>query len=109
MIATHMSIIRGIVAKRERNPMNRNKGNTISTTPINGAKKSGYGIPIFVNLPMPNCSGNRNFCIPSVKKTIPTINLIIIMAAGDFVFMSLFCILGYFRILQNVYQRPTIS
>src|ERR1700722_2289854 len=70
--ATQMSIKSGTDAKRVRNPTNSNVPHTISTTPTNVAITCGHGIPIFTKRPTPNESGNRNFCMPSERKTQPT-------------------------------------
>jgi hypothetical protein len=75
-MATLMLIKRGMAASRVSNPKISNAPHTISTLPTNGAKKCGAGMPIFVNLPTPKASGNRNFCAPSEKNTAPTISRI---------------------------------
>jgi len=38
----------------------------------NGAMNCGQGMPIFKNRPSPKESGNRNFWVPSERKTQPT-------------------------------------
>lgn len=54
-------IINGMEATLVNKPINIKKPKTISSTPTNGAKNPGAGIPIFINLPSPNTSGKRNF------------------------------------------------
>jgi len=76
MMATLILIVSGIAANLVNSPITIKKPKTISTTPTKGAKNPGAGIPIFINLPTPRASGYKNFCIPSVKKTKPTISRI---------------------------------
>src|SRR6266404_4127568 len=40
--------------------------------PTNGAMTLGQGILIFAKRPTPRESGNKNFCVPSERKTQPT-------------------------------------
>jgi len=47
----------------------------ISKVPVKYAQNTGLLKPIVVNLPVPRSSGNKYFCIPSVKKIKPTVNL----------------------------------
>src|SRR5579872_298274 len=71
-MATQISITNGIVANRVSNPTITIVPQTISTTPTNGPKNWGAGIPILANRPAPSAAGNRNFCIPSDRNTQPT-------------------------------------
>jgi hypothetical protein len=41
-------------------------------TPTNGAMTCGEGMPIFTKRPTPRESGNKNFWMPSERKTQPT-------------------------------------
>jgi hypothetical protein len=60
------------LANRATRPINSREPQTISTTPTNGAMTPGEGLPIFTKRPTPRESGNKNFCIPSERKTQPT-------------------------------------
>src|SRR5580658_2722439 len=70
--ATTISMRSGTVASRVRKPINNRVPHTISTTPTNGAMMCGNGIPIFTKRPTPKESGNKNFWMPSDRKTHPT-------------------------------------
>ena len=67
-MATRMSISKGIEARRVSSPTINIAPHTISTTPTNGAKNCGAGMPILVNRPTPRVAENRNFCILSLTK-----------------------------------------
>ncbi len=54
MIATLMFMINGIAAILVKKPISISNQNTISTVPTKGAKNSGDGIPILINLPTPS-------------------------------------------------------
>lgn len=69
-------VINGIAARRVNHPIRIKKPQVISKLPTNGPGKSGFGNPIFSNLPGPNLSANKNFCMPSDKNTAPTIKRI---------------------------------
>lgn len=73
-MATSILMMRGMTASLVNIPMRTRQPQTISTTPTKGAIISGAGIPIFTNRPTPTESENRNFWIPSERKTHPTIN-----------------------------------
>ena len=60
-IATEMSMSSGIEARRVSSPTISIAPQIISTTPTNGAKNCGFGMPILVNRPTPRVPGNRNF------------------------------------------------
>jgi hypothetical protein len=60
----------------------------ISTTPTKGAENSGQGIPIVVKRPTPKSAGKRNFWIPSVRNTVPTIKRIRMVALPSDIFIG---------------------
>lgn len=70
--ATRISMRRGIATSRVSSPINSSVPQTTSTTPTNGAITCGQGMPVFTKQPTPSDSGNRNFCMPSERKTQPT-------------------------------------
>src|SRR5216684_4401598 len=70
--ATQMSRSRGTQASRVKRPTKRSAPQMISVTPMKGAMSCGKGMPIFVKRPTPSVSGNRNFWMPSERKTHPT-------------------------------------
>src|SRR3989339_677593 len=86
-IATIIFTIIGIDANLVNNPINIKAPQRISNTPTKGAKNSGIGIPIFINLPTPSSSENKNFWIPSNKNTVPTINRIRIIDDENLLFI----------------------
>jgi hypothetical protein len=78
------------------NPRRIREPQNASTLPTKDPRKSGAGKPIFSNLPAPRSPGNRNFCIPSDKNTMPTINRIRMVVCVDAVDSNL---LKFTRIL----------
>ena len=67
---------RGTAANRVRKPIKIKLPHSISNEAVNCAQNSGFSKPIFANRPAPTISGNKNFCIPSNKKTAPTMKRI---------------------------------
>lgn len=74
--ATDMIVNKGIAATLVNSPTKTNAPQTISKLPTNGPRKPGLGKPILAKRPAPRASANRNFCIPSERKTLPTIRRI---------------------------------
>jgi hypothetical protein len=99
-MATSMSMIKGTAASRVSRPARTSAPQAISTTPTNGAITSGEGMPILVKRPTPRSPGNRNFWMPSERKTAPTARRIRITTAGALVASS-FC--------RNVIRAPLSS
>ncbi len=75
-MAPEMITNKGRQASLLRMPANSSSPQTISKLPTSVAVNSGQGNPIFVKRPPPNVSANKNFWIPSDKKTSPTIHRI---------------------------------
>jgi len=74
--AVIMMIIRGIDANLVISPIMRRVPQIISKVPVKYAQNAGLLNPIVKNLPVPKSSGNKYFCIPSVRNISPTVNLI---------------------------------
>ena len=70
-------IINGKAARRVISPIRISPPQRISNVLVKYDQKAGLLNPIVKNLPVPKRSGNKIFCIPSVKNIIPTISLII--------------------------------
>jgi hypothetical protein len=74
--AVIITIKRGIETNLVNNPSNIKVLQIISKVPVKQAQNAGWLNPIFKNLPAPNDSGNKNFCIPSERNINPTVILI---------------------------------
>lgn len=77
--AVIIMIISGMDAILVRNPKMTSVPQIISKVPVKYAQNAGLLKPIVVNLPVPRSSGKMNFCIPSVRKINPTVNLMTIV------------------------------
>jgi len=69
-------IISGMEATRVISPIMIRNPQIISKEPVKYAQNAGWLNPIVKNLPVPKSSGNKYFCIPSVRNIKPTVNLI---------------------------------
>jgi hypothetical protein len=87
-------MIKGTAASRVNSPATNRAPHTTSTLPTNGPIISGAGIPIFTNRPAPSSSGYRNFWMPSVRNTSPTIDRTSTTAAGARVSNILLILIG---------------
>ena len=74
--AVIIMIISGIEATLVSKPKIISVPQIISKVPVKYAQNAGWLNPIVKNLPVPRSSGNKYFCIPSVKNIRPTVNLI---------------------------------
>lgn len=81
MNATSIVIRIGIAANLVSKPKRISVPQIISKHPVNDAQNSGFAKPIFAKRPAPSIAGNKNFWIPSDKKTEPTITLIRMVVA----------------------------
>lgn len=91
----------GIDANLVNSPTSTNEPHTISNVPTKGPKNSGFGNQIFANRPEPSASAKRNFWIPSLAKTAPTIRRIRMVVAELSVLMMRF---GFMYQYVDVYS-----
>jgi hypothetical protein len=95
---------------RVNRPSKMHAPQTISTTPTNGARISGAGMPILMNRPTPTASGKRNFCIPSERKTAPTISRIKMSVEGNFSGFKLWRnFIGILIFQKKELESPTVD
>ena len=76
MKAVIIIIISGMEATRVISPIMIRNPQIISKVPVKYAQNVGLLNPIVKNLPVPKSSGNKYFCIPSVRNINPTVSLI---------------------------------
>jgi len=76
-----------MLANRVSKPNKINTPQSISNVPTKLPKNSGQGNPIFSNRPAPRIAGNKNFCVPSDKKTTPTIKRELILLFLNYVYV----------------------
>ena len=75
MKAVIIMIINGIEANLAANPKITRVPQIISNVAVKYAQNAGLLNPMVKNLPAPRRSGNKHFCIPSVKNIRPTVSL----------------------------------
>jgi hypothetical protein len=107
--ATRIIVSNGMAASLVSNPDNISAPQIISKLPTKGPRKSGLGKPIFANRPVPSFSANKNFCMPSERKTAPTIRRMIMVVLASSVFIIFLNISEIDNNYQKVVAGPMLT